>query len=332
MTHASEAGQAGQAGGADGGLLFVGIDVSERRLDVALRRAGATERAWPVDYDAAGLDQLVDELAALQPERIALEASGGLERELARALAAAGLPAAVLNPRQAREFARATGRLAKTDAIDAALLAHCADALRPSVRAPRDDATETLRALVMRRRQLVQARKAEAQRLRRAHPAARPSLEAHLAWLDDQLKHLEAQINAQLQSQPRWREQDALLRSVPGVGPGLSATLLAAAPELGQLGGKQLAALIGVAPHNNDSGRRSGKRVIWGGRALIRATLYMAALSATRCNPAIKAFYTRLTEAGKPKKLALVACMRKLLLILNAILKHRTPWQYPQAA
>ena len=305
MAHTSEAGEAGGtdgAGGAGGAPLFVGIDVSERRLDVALRRAGATQRAWQVDYDAEGLDQLVDELSALQPERIALEAPGGLERELALALSAAGLPAAVLNPRLARQFARAAGRLAKTDAIDAALLAHHAEALRPTPHAPRDDATGTLRALLMRRRQLVELRKADTLRLRRAHPAQRPSLEAHLAWLEAGPKQLDAQLDEQLQSQPRWREQDALLRSVPGVGPGLSRTLLAAAPELGQLGRKPIAALIGVAPLNNDSGQRSGQRGVWGGRAMIRSALYMAALSATRCNPVIQAFYQRLTKAGKPKK------------------------------
>lgn len=332
MAHPSEASEAGGTDAAGGGAPFVGIDVSERRLDVALRRAGAHERAWQVDYDAEGLDRLVEELSALQPERIALEATGGLERELVLALAAAGLQPAVLNPRQAREFARAAGRLAKTDAIDAALLAHHAEALRPTPQAPRDDATETLRALLMRRRQLVELRKADTLRLRRAHHAQRPSLEAHLAWLEAHLKQLDAQLDAQLQSQPRWREQDALLRSVPGVGPGLSRTLLAAAPELGRLGRKPIAALIGVAPLNNDSGRRSGKRVIWGGRAMVRAALYMAALSATRCNPLIQAFYQRLTAAGKPKKLAIVACMRKLLTILNAILKSGQPWQYPQTA
>ena len=246
MAHPSEASGAGGTDAAGGAPPFVGIDVSERRLDVALRRAGATQRAWQVDYDAEGLDRLVEQLAGLQPERIALEATGGLEREAVLALTAAGLPPAVLNPRQAREFARAAGRLhrlAKTDAIDAALLAHHAEALRPAPRAPRDDATETLRALLMRRRQLVELRKA-----------------------------------------------DTLRR------------VLAAAPELGQLGRKPLAALIGVAPLNNDSGRRRGKRLIWGGRAMVRAALYMAALSATRCNPVIRAFYQRLTAAGKPKK------------------------------
>lgn len=324
MAHTSEASGAGGTDTAGGAPPFVGIDVSERRLDVALRRAGALERAWQVDYDAEGLDQLVEQLAALRPERIALEATGGLEREVVLALTAAGLPPAVLNPRQAREFARAAGRLhrlAKTDAIDAALLAHHAEALRPAPRAPRDDETETLRALLMRRRQLVELRKADTLRLRRAHPAQRPSLEVHRDWLETHLKQLEAQLDTQLQSQPRWREQDALLRSVP-----------AAAPELGQLGRKPLAALIGVAPLNNDSGRRRGKRLIWGGRAMVRAALYMAALSATRCNPVIRAFYQRLTAAGKPKKLASVACMRKLLTILNAISKSGQPWQYPQTA
>lgn len=329
MAHTSEASEADAAGGE---APFVGIDVSERRLDVALRRAGALQRAWQVDYDAEGLERLVEQLSALQPERIALEATGGLEREVVLALTAAGLTAAVLNPRLAREFARAAGRLAKTDAIDAALLAHHAEALRPTPHAPRDDATETLRALLMRRRQLVELRKADTLRLRRAHHAQRPSLEAHLAWLETHLKQLEAQLDAHLQSQPVRREQDALLRSVPGVGPGLSRTLLAAAPELGQLGRKPLAALIGVAPLNNDSGQRRGRRLIWGGRAMVRAALYMAALSATRCNPVIHAFYQRLTEAGKPKNLAIVACMRKLLTILNAILKSGQPWQYPLTA
>ena len=303
---------------------YVGIDVAKEMLDVALRPTG--ER-WRVEHDAAGLEQLLARLQAQAPALIVLEATGGLELELVAALAAAALPVVVVNPRQTRDFARATGRLAKTDALDAAVLAHFAEAVRPPQRPLSDAQTQTLRQLLTRRRQLVVMRVAEGQRLTRAGAAVRPGIEAHLAWLEQQLSALEDELRQALQQSPVWRERDALLRSVPGVGEQLSLTLLAELPELGRLDRRQAAALVGVAPFNRDSGRMRGRRTIWGGRARVRAMLYMGALSASRHNPLIRAFYQRLLAAGKPKKVALTACMRKLLVILNAMLKHHTPWR-----
>ena len=303
---------------------YVGIDVAKEMLDVALRPTG--ER-WRVEHDAAGLEQLLARLQAPAPALIVLEATGGLELELVAALAAAALPVVVVNPRQTRDFARATGRLAKTDALDAAVLAHFAEAVRPPQRPLSDAQTQTLRQLLTRRRQLVVMRVAEGQRLTRAGAAVRPGIEAHLAWLEQQLSALEDELRQALQQSPVWRERDALLRSVPGVGEQLSLTLLAELPELGRLDRRQAAALVGVAPFNRDSGRMRGRRTIWGGRARVRAMLYMGALSASRHNPLIRAFYQRLLAAGKPKKVALTACMRKLLVILNAMLKHHTPWR-----
>ena len=303
---------------------YVGIDVAKEMLDVALRPTG--ER-WRVEHDAAGLEQLVARLQALAPALVVLEATGGLELELVAALAAAALPVVVVNPRQTRDFARATGTLAKTDALDAAVLAHFAEAVRPPQRPLSDAQTQTLRQLLTRRRQLVVMRVAEGQRLTRAGAAVRPGIEAHIVWLEQQLSALEAELRQALQQSPVWRERDALLRSVPGVGEQLSLTLLAELPELGRLDRRQAAALVGVAPFNRDSGRLRGRRTIWGGRARVRAVLYMGALSASRHNPLIRAFYQRLLAAGKPKKVALTACMRKLLVILNAMLKHHTPWR-----
>ncbi len=303
---------------------YVGIDVAKEMLDVALRPAG--ER-WRVEHDAAGLEQLLARLQAQAPALIVLEATGGLELELVAALAAAALPVVVVNPRQTRDFARATGTLAKTDALDAAVLAHFAEAVRPPQRPLSDAQTQTLRQLLTRRRQLVVMRVAEGQRLTRAGAAVRPGIEAHIAWLEQQLSALEDELRQALQQSPVWRERDQLLRSVPGVGEQLSLTLLAELPELGRLDRRQAAALVGVAPFNRDSGRLRGRRTIWGGRARVRAVLYMGALSASRHNPVIRAFYQRLLAAGKPKKLALTACMRKLLVILNAMLKHHTPWR-----
>ena len=290
---------------------YVGIDVAKEMLDVALRPTG--ER-WRVEHDAAGLEQLLARLQALAPALIVLEATGGLELELVAALAAAALPVVVVNPRQTRDFARATGTLAKTDALDAAVLAHFAEAVRPPQRPLSDAQTQTLRQLLTRRRQLVVMRVAEGQRLTRAGAAVRPGIEAHIVWLEQQLSALEAELRQALQQSPVWRERDALLRSVPGVGEQLSLTLLAELPELGRLDRRQAAALVGVAPFNRDSGRLRGRRTIWGGRARVRAVLYMGALSASRHNPLIRAFYQRLLGAsGKPKKVALTACMRKLL-------------------
>ena len=308
---------------------YVGIDVSKHWLDVGIRPAGRAER---LANDEAGIEAVVVQLGAVAPERIVLEASGGLELPLVAALAAAALPVVVVNPRQVRDFARATGRLAKTDALDAQVLAHFAEAVRPELRPLPDAETQALRDLVARRRQLVAMLVAERQRRRAARAAVRPGIEAHIAWLQQARAQLDDQLQTSVQLSPHWRAQDQLLRSVPGVGPQLARTLLAQLPELGQLDRRRIAALVGVAPYNRDSGQWRGPRSIWGGRASVRAALYMSALVASRHNPVIRDFYQRLLARGKPKKSALTACMRKLLVILNAILKTNTPWQAPLSA
>ena len=258
---------------------------------------------------------------------VLLEATGGLELPMVVALATAALPVVVVNPRQVRDFAKATGTLAKTDTLDAAVLARFADAIRPDVRPLRDAETQVLASLVARRHQVVAMLVSEKNRLRRAISAGRPRVEAHIAWLEQELEDLDQGLRQTLRQSPLWREKDDLLRTVPGVGEQLSLTLLAYLPELGTLDRRQVAALVGVAPFNRDSGTLRGKRTVWGGRARIRAVLYMGALVASQYNPVIRDFYRRLLAAGKPKKLALTACMRKLLVILNSMLKHRSPWR-----
>jgi transposase len=304
--------------------LLVGIDVSKGRLDVALRPEG---EGWRADNDAAGIAALVARLDALGPTLIVAEATGGDERPLAAALAAAGPPLAVVNPRQARDFAKATGKLAKTDRLDARALAHFAEAVRPAARPVPDGAAQGLAAALARRRQVVGMRTAEQHRLHAAAAAVQTHIAAHIAWLEDDRARIDAALAATIVADPRWRERDRLLRSVPGVGPVLATTLLAELPQLGSLTRHEVAALAGVAPLNRDSGTLRGKRTVWGGRARVRGALDMAALVATRHNPAIRACYGRLCAAGKPKPVALTACMRKLLTLLNTMLHHRTPWQ-----
>jgi transposase len=303
--------------------VFVGIDVSQAQLDVAVRPEGR----FAAPNDEAGVAQVLARLRATPPTLVVLEATGGLEIPLVGALAAAGVPVVVVNPRQVRDFAKAAGRLAKTDAVDAQTLAHFAEVLRPKPRPLPDEQTQALAAILARRRQLVEMLTAEQNRLASARPAVRKRLRAHIMWLERELAHTDRGLAHAIRESPVWREKEALLRSMPGVGPVLTTTLLANLPELGTLTGKQIAALVGVAPFNRDSGTWRGKRTVWGGRAQIRATLYMGALVAARFNPVIRAFYHRLCAAGKAKKVALTACMRKLLLILNAMLKHRTPWR-----
>lgn len=262
-----------------------------------------------------------------QPAGLVLEATGGLEVPLASALAVAGIPVAVVNPRQVRDFAKATGRLAKTDAIDAQTLARFAEAVRPAPRPLPDEAAQAFSALLTRRRQLIEMLVAEQNRMQRAPRPIQQQIQAHVTWLKQQLAALDEDLTHRIQSTPIWREQEDLLRSVPGIGPVVSRTLLAELPELGTLTHKQIAALVGVAPLNRDSGTLRGRRTTWGGRAVVRAALYMSTLVATKHNPVIKVFYQRLRAAGKAPKVALVACMRKLVTILNAIVKHRTPWR-----
>ena len=304
--------------------IFVGVEVSKARLDVAVRPSGETVT---VLHDEAGIAGLVTRLHAWQPAAVVLEATGDLESAVVSALAAAGLPVHVVNPRHVREFARATGRLAKPDALDAQILAQFGAVLRPAPRPLPDEATQALSAHLSRRRQLIEMLTAEKNRLSHARPSLRKRITAHIEWLTRELRQIDADLDTAIRHSPVWREQDDLLQSMPGVGPGLSRTMLAELPELGTLSPKQLAALVGVAPHNRDSGTLRGTRTIWGGRAVVRTALYMAALAATKWNPVIKAFYHQLLARGKAKKAALVACMHKLLIILNAMVKHRTPWR-----
>jgi transposase len=301
----------------------VGIDVSKRRLDVAIHD-GAT---WSVSHDPHGLATLVTRLHALHPTLVVCEATGGWEDALVAALHAAQLPIAVINPRQGRDFARSTGKLAKTDTLDAVVLAHFAHAVRPAAQPAPDAATRMLRALLTRRTELVNLRAGERSRLIHALPVVAHQITAHCAWLDEAITALDAELAALIEASETWRTRRAVLESVPGVGPVLAITLLAALPELGTLTHKQVAALVGVAPMNRDSGSRRGRREITGGRRAVRGTLYMATLAATRCNPVIGAHFAQLRARGKAFKVALVACMRKLLTILNAMMKQQCAWQ-----
>lgn len=310
-------------------VVYVGIDVSKERLDLASYPSG---EGWAEAHNEEGMAAIVARLSVLQPTLIVLEATGGLEMPLAALLQTSGLAVAVVNPRQVRDYARALGRLAKTDQLDAQVLARFAEAVKPPPRPLRDEQQQALQALVTRRRQVVEMLTAERNRLSSARPTVRPRVAAHIAWLQEELRQLEEALGEAIRHTPLWREQDDLLRSVPGVGPVLSRTLLAELPELGKLDRKKIAALVGVAPHNNDSGKLRGVRMIWGGRAAVRAALYMSTLVATRYNAVIRAFYQQLLAEGKKKKVALVACMHKLLVILNAMLRHRTPWRVPSGS
>lgn len=303
--------------------VFVGIDVSKARLDVAVRPSGESQS---VSHDKAGIAALIKRLGEIQPSLIVLEATGGVERDLTRALASAELPVVVVNPRQVRDFAKATGQLAKTDRIDAWVLARFAEAVRPAVRPLPDEITLELRGLIARRRQIIEMIVAERNRLSGASKSVRKRIDAHIRWLEAELDRADTDLDQSIRQSPIWQENEELLRSVPSIGPVTSRTLLAELPELGQLNRKQIAALVGIAPLNRDSGTLKGRRSIWGGRASVRAALYMAALVASRRNAVIRAFYKRLLNAGKAPKVALVACIRKLLTILNSMIKHRTRW------
>jgi transposase len=304
--------------------VCVGIDVSKDFLDVASSYHHAVSR-FP--NQEAGWEALIEEMQLLKPERIVLEATGGYERAPATALADAELPVCIVNPRHVRSFARAIGRLAKTDAIDARDLARYAQAVRPPLRPLPDHRTHDLQALVLRRLQLIQLLNVERNRLRLAPDVVRPSIERSIQSIQDGIAEVEATLASTIHAHPNWREKEKLLRSVPGVGPVLTATLIAALPELGTLNRWQLAALAGVAPLNQDSGLFKGKRRVWGGRSQIRPALYMAALVASRHNPTIRTFARRLSLAGKPGKVVLTASMRKLLIILNAVVRDANPWQ-----
>ena len=303
--------------------MFIGIDVSKARLDVAIRPSA---EKLSVSNDEAGIQALVKRLSELKPVLIVLEATGGLERSVSGTLGSAQLPVVVVNPRQVRDFAKALGQLAKTDRIDAEVLARFAEAIRPPLRPLPDKVSLELRSLIARRRQLIEMMVAEKNRLSTASKAVRKRIEAHIRWLETELDRADKDLDHSIRQSPIWCENEDLLRSVPSVGPVVSRTLLAELPELGRLNRKQIAALVGIAPLNCDSGTFRGRRGIWGGRATVRAVLYMAALVASRRNSVIRNFYKRLRDKGKAPKVALVACMHKLLTILNAMIKHKTRW------
>lgn len=304
-------------------LISVGIDVSKAQLDVEIRPSGEKQS---FANDKVGNKALVKWLAKIAPTLIVLEATGGYERQVTRALVSADLPAVVVNPRQVRDFAKATGQLAKTDSIDAGVLAHFAEVIRPELRPLPDEVTLELRALTSRRRHLLEMIAAENNRLEMTSKAVRKSINAHVGYLEQALEHINQELDRAIEQSPIWKENEDLLRSAKGIGPVTSRTLLAELPELGTLDRKQIAALVGVAPFNRDSGSLKGRRSIWGGRAPVRGALYMATLVATRRNPVIRDFYNRLIAKGKLFKVALVACMRKLLTILNSMIKHKTRW------
>lgn len=304
--------------------VYVGIDIAKGSMDMAVHPSG---QVCSFANDDKGINQAVTHLVKLSPALVVMEATGDIELPLAVALAVNGLPIVVVNPRQMRDFARAMGRLSKTDALDAQVMAYFAATVQPTPRSLPDAQTRELSSILARRRQVVEMIIAERNRLHTASEVVGNGIKDHITWLEQELANINSKLRYIIRESPIWREKDNLLRSVPGVGPVLSATLLADLPELGILNRRQVAALVGVAPLNRDSGTMRGKRSVWGGRAKVRSVLYMATLVATRRNVVIKAFYDRLKAAGKEKKVALTACMRKLLTILNAVIRSRTPWR-----
>jgi transposase len=306
---------------------WVGIDVSKAHLDVFVHPQG---QEWRSDNSESGIAEIVQTLAAVEVALVVLEATGGLEQAVTAALNQAGIAVVVSNPRRVRDFAKALGKLAKTDRIDAQVLARYGEAVRPEVRALASDTAQELQALVLRRQQLVEMVSAERNRKSSARSGrSKVQIDRHIEWLQEEVKALDEQIQAQVNQSQQWQQQQAILQSVPGVGVVTASTLIALLPELGKLTRQQIAALVGVAPFNCDSGKSRGKRFVMGGRSSVRSVLYMAALVATRFNPVIRTFYQHLLAQGKVKKLALVACMRKLLVILNAMLKQNQLWQPP---
>jgi len=302
---------------------YVGIDVSKNTLDVAVH---GEPKHWSFANDQPGIGKIISLFKELLPELVVLEATGSYEVPLAAELGVDGVPTAVVNPRQVRDFARSVGVLAKTDSLDARIIARFAATVQPIPRPIPDTEAQELGAIIARRRQVVEMLTAEKNRLGNAIKAVKPRIRAHIVWLEKELDEINTSLRQKVKDSPIWQEKDKLLQSVPGVGPNLATTLLAELPELGTLNRKQVAALAGVAPMNRDSGTLRGKRTSWGGRKTVRNALYMATLVATRYNPLIKRFYERLCAAGKVKKVALTACMRKLLTILNAMLRNGTCW------
>lgn len=310
---------------------MVGIDVSQATLMVAVLPHG---RTWEVPYTTEGLAALVAELQPLDPTRVVLEATGGLQAPAVAALAVAGLPVVVVNPRQVRDFAKAMGQLAKSDQLDALVIARFAAAVQPAVRPLADEDTTRLSEFVTRRRQLVEMRRAEEQRLarleqQRAARRVRMDVAEHIAWLTRRIKRLDEELQAAIEASPVWCLQNQLYQSLRGVGPVTARTLLAELPELGKVSSKVIAALVGVAPYVRESGAWRGRRHISGGRAEVRRVLYLGAMSGVRTNPVLRAYYARLVAAGKPRKVALIACAHKLLTILNAMARDQRPWAAP---
>jgi transposase len=307
-------------------MVFVGIDVSKQQLDVHVRPSA---ESWSVSNDAKGHAELVTKLVAVAPTLVVLEATGGYQSAVVAELSVNNVQVAVVNPRQVRDFAKATGRLAKTDSIDAAALAHFAEAIRPEPRPLLDAHTQELHALVSRRRQLIDMRTAETNRLETCQvQRVRKDIQKSINWLTRRIGQVEDDTDKMIRSTPLWRDREDLLSTTGGVGPTVARTLLSQLPELGQLNRREIAALVGVAPFNDDSGKRRGARTIRGGRAEVRAVLYMATVTAIRCNPQIRPFYQRLLAAGKPKKLALIAAARKLLTVLNSMVRTNTKWSF----
>jgi len=301
--------------------IYIGIDISKDNLDMALH---GSDKQWQFTNDPAGISKLCKELLKLHPVLVVFEATGGYEMPLFLGLDESGLPAAPINPRQIRDFARSTGKLAKTDVLDAKVIAHFGYAIRPPTHTVPE--TQELKLAQARRVQILEMIIMENNRLKGVPNHLRKRIEAHIKWLKAELEDTDQELKQMIEQDPAWKEKDQLLQSTPGVGPTLAATLIAQLPELGTLTRYQIAALIGVAPFNRDSGILHGRRQVWGGRSQVRTVLYMATLVATRFNPVIRSFYSRLCAAGKRKKVALTACMRKLITILNSILKHNTPW------
>ncbi len=303
---------------------WVGIDVSKGTLDVYLRPSG---EQFQVPNQDLGIAELVKRLQAFEIEQVIVESTGGLELDVAQALQDANIGVSIINPRQGRDFAKASGKLAKTDSIDAAVLAHFGEAIQPPITVLASDQDRALQDAVARRRQLVEMLSAEKNRRSSLRAKMRQHIERHIQWLDEEIRALDEEIEQLSQTQAEWQSQITLLKSVPGVGPVIATTLIAALPELGRVSDKRISALVGVAPFNRDSGKFRGNRTIWGGRANVRVVLYMGTLTGVRCNPILKAFYEHLLGQGKTKKVALVACMHKLIRILNAIIRDRQPWQ-----
>jgi transposase len=306
--------------------VFVGVDISKGRLDVAVLPQG---ESFGVENTWEGLEELVSRLKEFRPKSVVVEATGGLEWPAVGALSEGGLDVVVVNPRQVRDFARATGRLAKTDKLDAFVLARFAEAVKPEARPLKDEAAQELAAVMLRRRQLVGMLTAEKNRLLIMPKKVRRSIKAHIAWLEKRIGEVDKDLGDLIKASPMWRDKEKLLKSAPGVGSIVARSLLAFLPELGRLNRRQIAALVGVAPFNRDSGRYKGLRRCWGGRASVRTPLYMAALTAIRSNPFFRAFYERLIAAGKARKVAITACMRKLITILNAMVRDNSPWSTP---